>query len=124
LRVVLITEDKLHVAGTAKIEIADPVPQAAAVNESAPIHYKVPVTYRVKKGASIPGTIYIYVGETDLGARLANMEGYAYREVGDSIVWKAQLKDHIWLELNLRTVLITDNTLNVAGTADLWTAPE
>ncbi len=124
LRVVLITEDKLHVAGSAEVAIADPVPQPALPNELAPIHYKLPVAHRIKKGAAIPGTVFIYAGKTDQGAHLANIEGYPYREVGDSIVWKAQIKDGVWLELLLRTVLITDTTLNVAGTADLWIAPQ
>jgi hypothetical protein len=124
LRVVLITEDKLHVAGSAEIAIADPTPQPAPPNELAPIHYKLPVAHRVKKGAAIPGTVFIYAGKTDQGARLANFEGHPYREIGDSIVWKAQLQDGVWLELLLRTVLITDTTLSVAGTADLWIEPQ
>ena len=124
LRIVLITEDKLHVAGSAEVAIANPVLQPAPPNELAPIHYKLPVAHRIKKGAAIPGTAYIYAGKTDQGALLANIEGYPYREIGDSIVWKAQLKDGVWLELLLRTVLITDTTLNVAGTADLWIEPQ
>jgi hypothetical protein len=123
LRVVLITEDKLHVAGTAEIIITDPSPQPGPPNELAPIHYKLPVAHRVKKGTAIPGTAFIYAGKTDRGALLGNIEGYPYREVGDSIVWQAQLRDGVWLELNLRTALFTDRTLNVAGTADLWIAP-
>ena len=123
LRVVFITEDKLHVAGTAEITIANPTPQSAPANELAPIHYKLPVAHRVKKGAAIPGTVFIYAGKTEQGAHLANMEGYPYREVGDSIVWNAQLRDGVWVELNLRTAVITDNTLGVAGTADLWISP-
>lgn len=123
LRVVLITEDKLHVAGTADIVVADPSPQPGPPNELAPIHYKLPVAHRVKKGTAIPGTPFIYAGKTDRGAQLGNIEGYPYREIGDSIVWQAQLRDGVWLELNLRTALFTDRTLNVAGTADLWIAP-
>lgn len=124
LRVVLITEDKLHVAGSAGVAIEDPAPEPALPNELAPIHYKLPVAYRVKKGAGIPGTVFIYAGKSEEGALLANIEGYPYREVGDSIVWKAQLQDGVWLELLLRTVLITDTTLNVAGTVDLWIDPQ
>jgi hypothetical protein len=123
LRVVLITEDKLHVAGTAEIAITDPEPQPGPANESAPIHYKLPVAHRVKKGAAIPGTPFIYAGKTDQGALLGNMEGYPYREIGDSIAWQAQLKEHVWLELNLRTGPFSDRTISVAGTADLWIAP-
>jgi hypothetical protein len=81
------------------------------------------VDYQVKKGAAIPGTVLIYLGQTDQGAHLGNIEGYAYRQVGDSIVWKGQLRDGVWLELNLRTALIGEKSLNVAGTAELGITP-
>lgn len=123
LRVALITEEKLHAAGTAEIAVADPTPRSGAVNDEAPIHYKVPVGYHVEKGTAIPGSTITYLGKTDKGAHLGNIEGYAYREPGDSIVWKGQLRDRVWLELDVRTALITDDALNVAGTADLWIAP-
>ena len=63
------------------------------------------------------------MGETEKGAHLGNVEGYPYREVGDSIVWRGQLRDRLWLELNLRTALISEKSLNVAGIAELWIAP-
>ena len=127
LRVLVITEEKLHVAGTAKITIAEPSPQPGAVNTTAPIRYKLPVAYHVETGATLTGTPITYIGETEKGAHLGNIEGYPYREMGDSIVWKGQLQHSesggAWLDLNLRTVLITENALNVAGTAELWLAP-
>jgi hypothetical protein len=123
LRIVYIGEEELHAAGSAEVTVKDPAPRPASPDELAPIHYKLPVAYRVKKGAPIPGTPYLYAGKTDQGARLANLEGYPFRELGDSIGWKAQLRDGVWLDLNLRTVLMTDRTLGVAGTADLWIAP-
>lgn len=127
LRVILVTEDKLHALGTAKIVVVDPTLQPAAVDESAPIRYKLPVDYRVKKGQAIPGTTITYLGKTDQGAHLGNIEGYAYRELGDSIVWKGQLRPGgdggVWLDLDLRTLVIGEDSLNVAGTAELWIAP-
>jgi hypothetical protein len=123
LRVLLITEEKLHVLGTLKITVLDPEPRPAPINTLAPIHYKLPVDYHLKKGQAIPGTAILYMGETEKGAQLGNVEGYPYREVGDSIVWKGQLRDRLWLELNLRTALISEKSLNVAGIAELWIAP-
>lgn len=123
MRTALITEEKLHALGTARIAIQDPVSRPGPVNESAPVRYKLPVDYHIKKGQAIPGTPILYLGETAQGAHLGNIEGYAYRAVGDSIVWKGQLRDRVWLELNLRTILIGDKTLNVGGTAELWIAP-
>lgn len=124
LRIVFIGQEELHAAGSAEVTIEDPAPRPARSDEQAPIHYKLPVAYRVKKGAPIPGTPYLYAGKTEQGARLANLEGHPYRELGDSIGWKAQLREGVWLELNLRTVLMTDRALGVAGTADLWIAPQ
>ena len=123
LRVLLITEDKLHVLGSTKITILEPQPRATAINESAPIRYKLPVDYHIKKGQLIPGTTILYMGETEKGAQLGNVEGYPHREAGDSIVWKGQLHDRVWLDLNLRTVLISESRLSVAGIAELSIAP-
>lgn len=122
-RIVLITGEKLHILGTAKIIVQEPAPRSGAIDSTAPIRYKIPVDYHIKKGATIPGTGVTYLGQTEQGAHLGNIEGYGYREIGDSIVWKGQLRDRIWLELGLRTVFIGQETLNVAGTAELLIAP-
>jgi hypothetical protein len=123
-RVALITEDVLHVAGTARIVVRNPEPQPEPANTAAPMHFKLPVGYHVDQGTVIPGTTITYVGKTDQGAELGNMEGYAYRKVGDSILWQGKLREGIWIELDLRTMLITDSTLDVVGTADLWIEPQ
>jgi hypothetical protein len=122
-RVALITEDSLHVAGTVRIIVYQPVVQAEVVNTSAPVHFKLPVGYHVDKDAAIPGTTITYLGKTEQGAQLGNIEGYAYRKLGDSIVWEGKLREGVWIELVLRTALIGDSTLDVIGTADVWIAP-
>jgi hypothetical protein len=124
LRVVLISEDALHTAGTVRLIVANPRPQPEPVNSAAPVHFTLPVGYHVEKGKSIPGTTIIYEGKTDENAHLGNIVGYAYRKLGDSITWEGKLRAGLWLELNLRAVLITDNQLDVVGTADLWITPE
>jgi hypothetical protein len=123
LRVMLITEDKLHVLGTAKVTVVEPAPRPAVVDGSAHVRYKMPVDYHLKKGQTIPGTTILYLGETEKGAHLGNVEGYPYRELGDSIVWSGQLREDLWLELDLRTALISENALNVAGIAELSIVP-
>ena len=123
LRVVLIPQDALHTAGTVRLIVANPRPQPEPVNSAAPVHFKLPVGYHVERGKSIPGTSITYLEKTEEGAHLGNMEGYAYRKLGDSITWEGRLRTGIWLELNLRTVLITDSQLDVVGTADLWITP-
>jgi hypothetical protein len=123
LRVTLVGENDMRVLGTVQIAISDPAPKVEPPDTSAPISYKVPVAYHVEKGEKIPGTVVTYVGKTDEGAELGNIEGYAYRQVGDSITWKGKLRDRVWIELDLRTALYTDDSLDVAGTAELWIAP-
>jgi hypothetical protein len=122
-RVVLIDEDVLHVAGTVRVAIEDPQPQAEPANESAPIHFKLPVAYRVDKDAAIPGTVVTYLGKTDQGARLGNIDGYEFRQAGDSIAWTGKLREGVWVDLVLRAALISDNSLDVVGTADVWIVP-
>jgi hypothetical protein len=123
LRVAVITEEELHVVGTVQVTVSDPDPRPEPVNSTAPIRYKVPVAYRVEQGDAIPGSVVTYLGKTDDGAHLGNVDGYAYRQPGDSIVWEGKIRDRVWIELDLRTVLFTDDALNVAGTAELRFAP-
>jgi hypothetical protein len=123
LRVAFFTNETLHLAGTVQVGIATPQPQAEPANTSAPVHWKVPVAYHVEKGQAIPGSVVTYLGRTDQGAQLGNIEGYAYRKFGDSIVWQGKLRDGVWVELDLRTGLILDDSLDLAGTVDLWLAP-
>jgi hypothetical protein len=123
LRVAWITEEALQAAGTVRIDIAAPSPQAEPVNESAPVHFKLPVAYHVAKDAAIPGTVITYLGKTDQGAQLGNLAGYAYRQVGDSIAWEGRLREGVWVNLVLRTALIADNYLETIGTADIWIVP-
>lgn len=123
LRVAFFTGETLHLAGTATVTIATPQPRAETANTSAPVHLKVPVAYHVEKGQAIPGSVVTYQGKTEQGAHLGNIEGYEYRKFGDSIVWQGKLRDGAWVELDLRTGLILDGSLDMAGTADLWLAP-
>mgnify|MGYP001136444779 CR=1 FL=1 len=78
---------------------------------------------RVDRGQPIPGTPITYVGQTEDGAELGNVEGYPYRKLGDSIQWEGKLRDGIWLQLNARTAFVTEERLDIIGTADLWIRP-
>jgi hypothetical protein len=81
------------------------------------------VGYHVKVGEAIPGTTITYLGKTEDGAQLNRTEGYDYRKLGDSIVWKGTLRPGLWLELDLRTALITEDQIDVLGTAGIWIQP-
>ncbi len=123
LRVALITDDTLHAAGTVRVIVTSPRSQPEPPNIAAPVHFRLPVGYHVEKDKAIPGTSLTYLGKTAEGAYLGNIEGYPYRKMGDSITWEGKLREGLWIELNLRTALITDNQLDVIGTADLWITP-
>lgn len=123
LRVALIAPEALHSIGTVRIIVTNPTIEAGPVNQSASVHYKLPVGYHVEIGSSIPGTQISYEGKTEEGAELANIEGYPYRKIGDSLTWQGKLREGLWLELNLRVVLITDTQLDVVGIADTWIMP-
>ena len=123
LRIVFATQDTLQTAGTVRVTVEETQPVTEAADTSAPVHYVLPVVYRVEQGAAIPGTTITYVGEEAEGARLGNVEGYPYRRVGDSILWEGRQRPGIWLDLTARTALITESTLDVVGTADLWIRP-
>lgn len=123
LRVVFFTEATLQTAGTAQVIIDSPTPAAEPANVEARVHFKLPIGYDVDKGQAIPGTPITYLGQTEDGAELGNVEGYPYRKIGDSIQWEGKLREGIWLRLNARTALVTEDRLGVVGTADLWIQP-
>ena len=124
LRIVFVTQDTLQTAGTVRVTVEGAQPVMEAADTSAPVHYVLPVVYSVQKGSAIPGTTVTYEGQEPEGARLGNVEGYAYRRVGDSILWEGRLLPGAWLDLVLRTALITEGQLDVVGTADLWIQPQ
>ena len=123
LRVLWFTEETLYVGGAAKATIRDPMPEVASIPE-VPVKYSnAPVTYRVEKGDSIPGTLVKYVGKAEEGIELSGVEGYPYRKLGDSVVWEGKLREKAFLRLNVRVFFIAEDFIRVAGTAALLLAP-
>ena len=124
LRVLWVTEETLYVGGTAKATVRDPIPEAASLPTEPPVKYSnAPVTYRVKKGDYIPGTLVKYVGKHEEGIELSGVEGYPYRKLGDSVVWEGKLLERVLLQLNVRVLFIASDFINVTGTAALSLTP-
>jgi len=124
LRVLWFTEETLYVAGTAKATVRDPLPVVASTPTEPPVKYaNAPVTYRVEKGDSIPGTLVSYLGKADEGIELSGVEGYPYRKLGDSIVWEGKLRERVFLRLNVRVIFIAADFIRVVGTATLLLTP-
>jgi hypothetical protein len=125
LRVISYDEDSLKAGGTAKIILSTIKPNAVAASTlpKNALTFKGPVTYNVPTGKIIPGTTITYDGKTPDGAKLGGIEGYPFRKEADSIAWTGQLADKVFLQLDLRTVFYSDNSLQVAGTATLYLTP-
>jgi len=124
LRVLWFDESTLHVGGTAKVKVTGASVQAATPPERAALMFgNAPVAYTVKRGEAIPGTLLTYKGRTGEGAELGGTGDYPYRRAGDSIVWAGVIKENVWLQVNLRVGVYTDQTLAVAGLASLWIEP-
>ncbi len=123
-RVLWFDEATLHMGGTAKVTVAGAAIQSATLpQETALMFDNAPVAYSVKKGETIPGTLLIYEGKTDEGAKLGGTGDYPYRKGGDSIVWAGAIKENVWLQVTLRVGVYTDQTLAVAGLASVWIEP-
>jgi hypothetical protein len=123
LRVLWFTEQTLYVGGTAQATVRDPTPEMASIPE-VPVKYSnAPVTYRVEKGDNVPGTLVKYVSKQEEGIELSGVEGYPYRKLGDSIIWEGQLREKVFLQLNVRVIFIAEDFISVAGTATLLLAP-
>ncbi len=120
LRVAWVTEDELHLVGTAKVVIEEASPQTEPIVTSSPIKYVGPVAYGVGKEAAIPGSPLTYEGETAEGARLGGMEEYPYRKTGDSILWEGTLRDHVYARLDVRVLQFDNKGLRVGGLVTLW----
>jgi hypothetical protein len=124
LRVLWFTEETLYVGGTAQVTVRDPTPEAASIPAEAPVQYSnAPVTYRVEKGDDIPGTLVKYVSKQEEGIELSGVEGYPYRKFGDSIIWEGELREKVFLQLNVRVIFIAEDFISVAGTATLLLVP-
>ncbi|MDH7487581.1 MAG: hypothetical protein QHJ81_15075 [Anaerolineae bacterium] len=122
-RIVWFTAEKMHVAGTARLAVDRPQPEAMPWPEELPALYKLPASYTVKRGEAIPGTTILYLGPTDDGAELGGIEGYPYRKIADSIAWTGSLADGVYLDTTLRVVLYNDEQLQVAGLATIGLMP-
>jgi hypothetical protein len=123
MRVAWYTDKELYLVGTAQIVIDGVSPRAATISSSPPIKYTGPVAYGLSQGATIPGSTITYEGQTADGAKLGGIEGYAYRKLGDSILWEGTLRDGVYIRLDVRVAQFDEKGLRVAGLVTLWFSP-
>jgi hypothetical protein len=123
MRVAWYTDQELYLVGTAQIVVDGVAPRAAAIPSSLPIKYTGPVAYGLAQGATIPGSMVTYEGQATDGAKLGGIEGYAYRKLGDSILWEGILRDRVYIRLDVRVAQFDEKGLRVAGLVTLWFSP-
>jgi len=123
-RILLANETRLQTVGAIKLTVQDPFPAVAQFPDKPASSYKVAVTYTVKRGATIPGTLITYTGKTDSGAELKGVSGYPYRKIGDSIGWTGRLRANVYLDMTARVIAYTDDFIQVAGLATVGVTGE
>jgi hypothetical protein len=116
--------DSLLVGGPVELLVFNPIAVELSNTDTtsgAVLHFdNMAVDFSVPKGSNIPGTSLVFEGQTDQGAQLSGTTGFPYRALGDSLIWIGRLRGNVIVRYNLRTSAISDESLRLIGTADLW----
>ncbi len=121
LRLIWFDESVAYLGGTVNMMVRGVHPEPAALPGKWPLAYSVPVHYTVKSGKTIPGTTIGYVGKEENGAKLSGVSDYPYRNIADSITWSGHLAPNVNLNITLRVIYFTPNSLQLAGIAAVGT---
>lgn len=107
--------------GDVDIIVSEPTPTVTELPDDAPLIFRAAVaTYSVSRGDPIPGTTITYLGKTDKGAEFAGVEGYAFREIADSLEWSGKVRDNVFVDLTMRVSSIKDDQVTLVGAATIW----
>jgi hypothetical protein len=124
LRVVGVYMQVFQAWGQVDIIVSDPAVAAAELPADAPLSFSAAVVdYTVQRGERIPGTPYTYLGSSERGAQFGGVEGYAFREVADSLDWAGRVRDNVYVDLKMRVRTIQEDEVKVIGTATIWILP-
>jgi hypothetical protein len=123
LRVVWYTESALYAAGTARLVVRDVSAQAGQIPGSGALSYQMPVAYTLPLNEAVAGTGLRYEGKSAEGARFAGVEGYPYRQTGDSVRWEGYLRPNVAVRQDLRLLQYDEQSARVGGIAHLWVTP-
>lgn len=118
-RIVAANADRLQTLGTVSVRVADAQPEVATYPDSPTYEYKAAVTYTVRRGDRIPGTLITYKGKTENGAEFEGVSGYPYRKLGDSVAWAGRLRSNAYVDMTLRVTVYTDEFVTLVGLADI-----
>ncbi len=124
LRIVGIILGQFEAFGDIDIIITDPSPAVAELPTEATLEFtKAVIDLTVATSEMVPGTTLSYLGKTDQGAEFGGVEGYAFRELWDSLDWSGRMRDNVYADLNLRVRSIQKDQVSLTGTATIWIAP-
>ncbi len=79
--------------------------------------YIAPFETGIERGSYLPGTGIRYVGLSDKGAEMLIDDQAAFKQKGDSLGWKGSPVQNVELDLSLRVLWVTEETIYVGGTA-------
>lgn len=123
LRIIWYTQDALYTAGTAKVTVSNVAPEPAKAPADSPLAYQMAVAYGLQVGGAVPGTTLIYEGQTPDGAKFAGIEGYPYRQLGDSVIWEGRLRPNVAVREELRVLQYDERSARLVGVAHLRVTP-
>jgi hypothetical protein len=83
---------------------------------SVELAYTAPVEISVKAGENLPGTSIRYVGKSEKGAEVLIAGQHAFKQNGDSLDWKGDPVEGASVDLSLRILRFTEDTLYLVGT--------
>lgn len=118
-RILAANAQRLQTVGTVKVTVSDVQPELAPFPDKPMFDYKVAVSYTVRRGEIVPGTLLSYKGKADDGAEFAGVSGYPYRKMGDSLAWAGRLRSNTYLDMTLRVVAYTDEFVTLGGLATI-----
>ena len=116
LRIYQVGNDRVRIAGVQQIGIPDIEPRLAE-SDADGIDLKFPFFAGVGVEELIPGTTYGFAGVDERGADLSGTarDEYPYRKMGDSILWRGELRRDIPVEYSLRAIHYDGSALQVGG---------
>lgn len=121
LRVYLVTDSYVRAAGVHRLVIdgIQPSHQPSLVVSRDAV--KIPYTGSARPGALFKGTTYGYVGPGEQGAEISGIASgsFPFRKTGDSLRWQGMLRSDLPASFNLRIVRYGEDSVQVAGIANL-----
>lgn len=118
-RILAASAERLQTVGTVKVTVSGVRAEAAAFPDRPAFSYTVALTYTVRKGERIPGTLIAYKGKAEDGAEFAGVTGYPYRKLGDSLTWSGRLRGNTYVDMTLRVIAYSDEFITLGGLATL-----